>query len=50
MVMPPGDSGWHPRMSSRLGEFRLVQMSGSHEAVFTNPIGLADKFIEAGRD
>ena len=50
MVMPPGDSGWHPRMSCRLGKFRLVQMSGSHEAVFTNPIGLADKFIEAGRD
>ncbi len=50
LVMPPGDSGWHPRMSSRLGEFRLVQMPGSHEAVFTNPIGLAHKFIEAGRD
>jgi len=50
MVMPPGDSGWHPRMSSRLGTFRLVQMAGSHEAVFTNPIGLADKLIEAGRD
>ena len=50
LVMPPGDSGWHPRMSSRLGKFRLVQMPGSHEAVFTNPIGLADKFIEAGRD
>jgi hypothetical protein len=45
-----GDSGWHPRMSSRLGKFRLVQIPGSHEAVFTNPIGLADKFIEAGRD
>ena len=50
LVMPPGDSGWHPRMSSRLGEFRLVQMPGSHEAVFTNPIGLAHKLIEAGRD
>ena len=50
LVMPPGDSGWHPRMSSRLGEFRLVQMPGSHEVIFTNPIGLADKFIEAGRD
>ena len=34
----------------RLGEFRLVQMPGSHEAIFTNPIGLADKLIEAGRD
>ncbi|MCU1694921.1 MAG: Salicylate esterase [Mycobacterium sp.] len=53
LVMPAGDSGdsgWHPRMSSRLGEFRLVQMPGSHEAVFTDPIGLADKFVEAGRD
>jgi hypothetical protein len=37
-------------MSSRLGEFRLVQMPGSHEAIFTNPIGLASKLIEAGRD
>jgi len=50
LVMAPGDCGWHPRMSSRLGKFRLVQMPGSHEAIFTNPIGLADKFIEAGRD
>jgi len=50
MVTPPGDSSWHPRMSSRLGTFRLVQMAGSHEAIFTNPIGLADKLIEAGRD
>ena len=50
LVMPAGDSGWHPRMSSRLGEFRLVQMPGSHEAVFTNPIGLAHKLSEAGRD
>ena len=50
LVMPPGDSGWHPRMSSRLGKFRLVQMTGSHEVLFTNPIGLADKFVEAGRD
>jgi pimeloyl-ACP methyl ester carboxylesterase len=49
-VMPPGDSGWHPRMSSRLGKFRLVQMPGSHEVLFTNPIGLAHKLIEAGRD
>jgi pimeloyl-ACP methyl ester carboxylesterase len=50
VVLPPGDSGWHPRMSSRLGTFRLVQMPGSHEAIFTNPIGLAEKIIEAGRD
>jgi pimeloyl-ACP methyl ester carboxylesterase len=50
MVMPPGDSGWHPRMSTRLGKFRLVQMPGSHERIFTDPIGVADKLIEAGRD
>jgi hypothetical protein len=30
--------------------YRLVQMPGSHEVVFTNPNGLADKIIEAGRD
>ena len=50
LVIPPGEFGWHPRMSSRLGKFRLVQMPGSHEAIFTDPIGVADKFIEAGRD
>jgi pimeloyl-ACP methyl ester carboxylesterase len=45
-----GEWGWHPRMSSRLGLFRLVQMPGSHEAIFTNPGVLAAKLIEAGRD
>jgi pimeloyl-ACP methyl ester carboxylesterase len=49
-VMPPGEWGWHPRMSGRLGLHRLVQMPGSHEAIFTNPTGLADKIVEAGRD
>jgi mannose-6-phosphate isomerase-like protein (cupin superfamily) len=54
----PGKAGcWQssPREASnkspmRLGTFRLVQMPGSHEAIFTNPICLADKIIEAGRD
>ncbi|MBF6570038.1 MAG: alpha/beta hydrolase [Candidatus Binataceae bacterium] len=49
-ALPPGEWGWHPRMSSRLGLYRLVQMPGSHEAIFTRPIELADKIIEAGRD
>jgi pimeloyl-ACP methyl ester carboxylesterase len=49
-ALPPGEWGWHPRMSGRLGLYRLVQMPGSHEALFTNPEGLADKIIEAGRD
>ena len=48
--LPPGEWGWHPRMSSRLGLHRLVQMPGSHEVIFTNPTGLAEKIIEAGRD
>ena len=50
IALPPGEWGWHPRMSNRLGLYRLVQMPGSHEVIFTNPVGLADKIIEAGRD
>lgn len=40
---------WHPRMSHRLGIFRLVQIPGSHEVVFTDPDGLTDAIIRAGR-
>lgn len=50
MALPQGEWGWHPRMSSRLGLYRLVQMPGSHEVIFSNPTGLAEKIIEAGRD
>ncbi len=50
IALPPGEWRWHPRMSSRLGLYRLVQMPGSHELIFSNPTGLADKIIEAGRD
>jgi pimeloyl-ACP methyl ester carboxylesterase len=50
IALPPGEWGWHPRMSSRLGLYRLVQMPGSHEVMFTNPAGLAEKLWEAGRD
>ncbi len=49
-VLPAGEWGWHPRMSSRLGLYRLVQMHGSHELMFSNPKALADKILEAGRD
>jgi len=49
-ALPPGELGWHPRMSSRLGMYRLVQMPGSHEVIYTNPSGLAEKIWEAGRD
>jgi pimeloyl-ACP methyl ester carboxylesterase len=41
---------WHPRLSSKLGLFRLVQAPGGHEVLFTNPEFAALKVIEAGRD
>jgi hypothetical protein len=50
VVTPPGEWGSHPRMSSRLGLYRFLQMHGGHELLFTNPNGLADKIIEAGCD
>jgi len=49
IALPPEEWGWHPRMSSRWGRYRLVQVPGSHEVMFTNP-GLAEKILEAGRD
>jgi len=49
-ALPPGEWGWHPRMTSRLGVYRLVQMPGSHEVIYTNPALLAQKIVEAGRD
>lgn len=49
-AMPHGELAWHPRFSSRLGLCRIVQMPGSHEVIFTNPMGLAAKIVEAGRD
>ena len=47
---PQDEQEWHSRLSSRLGLFRFVQMPGSHEVMFSNPIGLAEKIIVAGRD
>jgi pimeloyl-ACP methyl ester carboxylesterase len=47
-VLPEGT--WHPRMSSRLGTFKLVEMGGSHEVMFTRPAELARKLEEAAGD
>ena len=44
-ALPPGC--FHPSMSSRLGAFKLVEMDGSHEVMFTRPEELADKIVEA---
>ena len=41
---------WHPRLSQKLGLFRLIQTPGSHELCFSNPPGLARAIMNAGRD
>jgi len=48
-AMPPS-LGWHPRLSEKLGLFRLVQISGSHEVCFSHPDRLAKAIMDAGRD
>lgn len=50
-ALPPGPEwGWHPRMSSRLGLYRLVQVAGSHELMFSAPARLVQAILDAGRD
>ena len=46
----PHDYPWHPRLSRKLGLFRLVQVPGSHELCFSNPKRLAQAIMDAGRD
>ena len=46
----PQSLGWHPRLSEKLGLFRLVECAGSHEIFFTNPKLIAETIIKAGRD
>lgn len=46
----PHSLPWHPRLSEKLGLFRLVECSGSHELCFTDPQRLADAIERAGRD
>jgi pimeloyl-ACP methyl ester carboxylesterase len=47
-ALPPGY--FHPKMSSRLGQFKLLEMDGGHEVMFTRPAALADKIVEATLD
>jgi pimeloyl-ACP methyl ester carboxylesterase len=49
LIYPASAGGWHPRFSERLGLFRFVSMPGSHEVCFTDPRGLADAIVRAGR-
>lgn len=46
----PHSLPWHPRLSDRLGLYRLVECPGSHEMWFSNPGRLAQAILEAGRD
>lgn len=46
----PHSLGWHPRLSEKLGLFRLIQIPGSHELCFSNPDALAAAIMNAGRD
>jgi len=41
---------WHPRLSQKLGLFRLIQVPGSHELCFSDPARLAGAIMHAGRD
>jgi pimeloyl-ACP methyl ester carboxylesterase len=46
----PHQYPWHPRLSQKLGLFRLIQVPGSHELCFSNPARLARALMDAGRD
>lgn len=46
----PHSLGWHPRLSEKLGLFRLIQIPGGHELCFTDPKALAAAIMRAGRD
>jgi pimeloyl-ACP methyl ester carboxylesterase len=46
----PHSLPWHPRLSERLGLFRYIECSGSHEVWFTDPKAIAHAVVAAGRD
>jgi pimeloyl-ACP methyl ester carboxylesterase len=46
----PHQYPWHPRLSQKLGLFRLIQTQGSHELLFSNPSRVAQAIMDAGRD
>jgi hypothetical protein len=41
---------WHPRLSQKLGLFRLIQLPGGHELCFSDPVRLARAIMAAGQD
>lgn len=49
-VFPAAEFSWHPGMSQRLGDFRLVVIPGGHELMFSDPKALSRGLIAAGQD
>jgi hypothetical protein len=47
-ALPPGY--FHPQMSSRLGKFKLLEMDGGHEVMFTRTAELTEKILDAISD
>lgn len=45
-----GEWGRNPRLSNRLGTFRVIGMAGSHEVLLMNPRLTAETFIEVWRN
>lgn len=45
--LPPGEFGFVPRFPQRLGDRPVTTTPGSHEAVFTRPVELAQSFLNA---
>lgn len=46
-AFPPEELTWHPGMSERLDDPRIVELPGSHEVLFSNPGALAAALLEA---
>ncbi|MCM2972418.1 alpha/beta fold hydrolase [Larsenimonas suaedae] len=49
VALTPGDFGWHPRMSQRLGLYRMVSMPGGHMVCQSTPDALTEAIILATR-
>ena len=49
-VFPAAEFSWHPGMSQRLGDFRLVVIPGGHELMFSDPKALGRGLVTAGQD
>lgn len=47
IALPPGEWGWFPRMSNRLGACTVIDMPGGHVTPITRPALLADTLIQA---